>query len=176
MHPEPGFYRSLWGDLVVLIRKLVFGGALLCAMGSFIASAHAKANLPVEAGAVSVPHCGAHQLDGIAAAAEAAPHRQFVHPVLSYPAGEVPDHWGISFTLMVDVAGRVVCQVREEGDFGQSRALNARRRQMLRAMSAWRYLPFQVDGKAAPSSSASLSQSSAFHGCIVHGPMCRSTR
>jgi len=145
----PSFVAALRGDLVVIVGRLVFGGAMLCAMGCLFAGANAKPNRPMEDGAVSVPQCEAHQLEGIAAAEDVASHRQFVIPALSYPAGEAPDIWGLSFTLKVNAGGRVDCQVLEKGRFGEAQTLNGPRRELLRAMSAWRYRPFQVDGKAA---------------------------
>ncbi|CAM0998998.1 ankyrin repeat domain-containing protein [Rhodanobacter sp. Root179] len=126
-------------------RKWMFGVLAMCGL-NVSGAVQAYPENSVEAGAKPVPSCGPHQLDGVSAADNIAAHRQFELPTLSYAGNAVPSHWNVPFTLLVDASGRVACQVMDS-EFGQPRALNNTRRELLRAMSGWRYRPFGVDGK-----------------------------
>lgn len=130
------------------LSRWISAVALTC--GFCVVAGRAQANPQglTASNAAAVSSCGPHQLDGIPASGEVLAHRQFELPTLSYAGDSGPAHWNVPFTLLVDASGRVACQLMDS-EFGESRALNDRRRELLQAMTGWRYRPFRVDGKPA---------------------------
>lgn len=96
---------------------------------------------------MQVARCGPDQLVGIVPTSdELASSRQFVLPVIDYPADKGPESWGVPLTLLVGATGRVACY-QVEDEFGKPLVMNALRRELAPAMSDWRYRPFLRDGK-----------------------------
>jgi Domain of unknown function (DUF6438) len=121
--------------------------ASLCMSVWMLACSKAGTSHPQAASGGEVPHCAPNQLAGIAPSSEeTARHRRFELPVLEYPEVDTTQDWGMPLTLLVDALGRVACyEVKSE--FGQPRAMNDRRRDLIKATWAWRYEPFLRDGK-----------------------------
>lgn len=132
-----------------LSQKWIFVVAQACGFCVIAGGVQANSWALTVSKPAAVPSCGRHQLDGIPASDKIMAHRQFELPTLSYAGDSGPAHWNVPLTLLVDASGRVACQSMDS-DFGEPRALNHARRELLQAMTGWRYRPFLVDGKPAP--------------------------